>query len=249
MVFGVGSNLLRIQCKWARLTKDRSGLIVHMSGFRLTYAGRHRTPYSEDDIDFIAVYAGEIDRCFLLPPSIFAVRHEVRLRLTPARNNQQACITLADDYDFNGAVVQLARTRHWQCRGQGFESPQLHSSSSPESLPARTIGCEELRETFGQVMDQVAAGEETVGLASPSASSRRQQNGAWRSPHRSSLRGLSRSHRHRHTRSPTWAIASTTTSCRPDRPGCEPSSSAADPEATSTPIDPTWPPRTPRSRR
>ena len=162
MVFGLGSNLLRIQCKWARLTKDRSGLIVHMSGFRLTYAGHHRTPYSEDEIDFIAVYAGELDRCFLLPPSIFADRHEVRLRLTPARNNQQACITLADDYDFNGAVVQLARTRHWQCRGQGFESPQLHSSSSPEGLPARTIGCEELRETLGQVIDQVAAGEEIV---------------------------------------------------------------------------------------
>ena len=162
MVFGLGSNLLRIQCKWAGLTDDGSCLIVYTSGFRLTYRGHHRTPYSADEIDFVAVYAGEIDRCFLLPPSIFADKHEVRLRLTPTRNHQQACITLADDYDFNGAVVQLARTRHWQCRGQGFESPQLHSFSSPEALPARTMGSEQLRERLGHVMDQVAAGEEVI---------------------------------------------------------------------------------------
>ena len=31
-----------------------------------------------------------------------------------------------------GAVAQLARALPWHGRGQGFESPQLHHSSSPE---------------------------------------------------------------------------------------------------------------------
>ena len=28
--------------------------------------------------------------------------------------------------DRHGALAQLARALHWQCRGQGFESPMLH---------------------------------------------------------------------------------------------------------------------------
>ena len=60
----------------------------------------------------------------------------IRLRLTPARNGQHACINLADDFSFDGAVAQLARARGWQPRGQGFESPQLHSEDSGE-MPHR----------------------------------------------------------------------------------------------------------------
>ena len=126
MLFDLGGRLLRIQCKWARLAADGGTLLVHASGFRLTSTGHIRSPYSEAEIDYLAVYSGDLDRCFLLPPSIFAAKHQVQLRLTPSRNGQRACINLADAFDFDGAVAQLARAFGWQPKGQGFESPQLH---------------------------------------------------------------------------------------------------------------------------
>jgi prevent-host-death family protein len=162
MIFEMRNALYRIQCKWGRLSPAGDVLIVHSSGFRLTSGGHVRRAYSEEEIDFLAVYAGELDRCFLLPPSIFAGRHQVQLRLTPARNNQQACINLADQYDLQGAVAQLARASGWQPEGRGFESLQLHLPSSPDSAPARSIGSEELRVKLGQVLEQVAGGEEIV---------------------------------------------------------------------------------------
>jgi hypothetical protein len=163
MVFDVGGRPLRIQCKWARLSEDGSTLLIHTSGFRLNYSGSVRTPYADGEIDFLIAYAGELDRCFVLPPSIFAGKHQVQLRLRPSRNHQRACINLADDYDFDGAVAQLARAFGWQPKGQGFESPQLHSpATSPDSPPARAVGCEEVYRTWGRLLDEVAAGEEVI---------------------------------------------------------------------------------------
>ena len=95
--------------------------------------------YTEDEVDLFGVYCGDLDRCFLLPGQLLADRTVVYLRLTPARNGQRACINLADDFTFDGAVAQLARATRWQRVGQGFESPQLHSNSRD---PALTIGAD-----------------------------------------------------------------------------------------------------------
>ena len=85
--------------------------------------------YSQGEVDLFAVYCGELDRCDLLPAEPLANKTVIYLRLTPARNGQQACINLADDFTFAGAVAQLARASRWQREGQGFESPQLHSNA------------------------------------------------------------------------------------------------------------------------
>ena len=37
----------------------------------------------------------------------------------------------------HGALAQLARALHWQCRGQGFESPMLHHSPSENTVFGR----------------------------------------------------------------------------------------------------------------
>ena len=101
-------------------------VIVKLSTSRLSTKGYVCTTYSEDEVDLFAIYCDELDRSFLLPASRFAGRYAVHLRLSPARNGQRACINLADDFDFDGAVAQLARATRWQRVGQGFESPQLH---------------------------------------------------------------------------------------------------------------------------
>ena len=49
-----------------------------------------RGTYAEHEVDLFAVYCGELDRCFLLPSVVGAGKTELHLRLTPARNGQQA---------------------------------------------------------------------------------------------------------------------------------------------------------------
>jgi prevent-host-death family protein len=81
--------------------------------------------------------------------------------VTPPRNNQRACINLADDFDFDGAVAQLARASGWQPEGQGFESPQLHSPEPTAQTPI-SIGSNPFRNHFGYWMERVARGEEVI---------------------------------------------------------------------------------------
>jgi hypothetical protein len=108
-------------------------------------------------VDLFGVYWGDLDRCFLLPAQLLAGRTAGYLRLTPARNGQRACINLADNFTFDGAVAQLARATRWQRVGQGFESPQLHSNSRDAAL---MIGADSWRVSFGYWLDRIAAGED-----------------------------------------------------------------------------------------
>ena len=87
LVFDVGDRLLRIQCKWA----TRNGLViaVRLRTSRHTPSrGYVVTTYSAGEIDGIAAYCRELDRCFFLPISEFAGRTFAHLRLGPARNGQ-----------------------------------------------------------------------------------------------------------------------------------------------------------------
>ena len=93
--FEIGRRLLRVQCKWAGLAADRSVLTIRTGGSRCTPHGHVHSSYAEGEIDLLAAYCGELDRCYLLPPSLVAGRREIVLRLTPPRNSQRACIGLA----------------------------------------------------------------------------------------------------------------------------------------------------------
>ncbi len=155
----IGGDLFRVQVKWGRLSAMRDVVIALLRTSRCTTRGHVRTTYTEGEVDLFAVYCGELDRSFLLPAARFIGRQHVSLRLMPARNGQQACINLADDFTFDGAVAQLARAPRWQRGGQGFESPQLHSNSNDAAV---TIGADAYRESFGFWLDRVAAGQEVV---------------------------------------------------------------------------------------
>jgi hypothetical protein len=106
------------------------------------------------EVDLVGVYCGELDRCYLLPERLFVEKSTVHLRLAPARNGQRSCINLAEQYEFDGAVAQLARAFGWQPKGQGFESPQLHSE------PPMVIGSDEFRNRLGYYLDLAAEGQE-----------------------------------------------------------------------------------------
>lgn len=156
LVFEINGELKKVQCKWGRLTQNDAVIDVNLASCRYTPAGRVITKYSPGEIDLVAVYCGGLDRCYLLPEHLFVDRGSTFLRLEPPKNGQRSCINLAADYEFKGAVAQLARARAWQARGRGFESPQLHSE------PPNSIGSDEFRTKLGYYLDLAAHGQELL---------------------------------------------------------------------------------------
>jgi prevent-host-death family protein len=158
LVLEVGSRLLRVQCKWGRLSGDGSVVEVHTGSCRSSALGYLRTTYTEGEVDLFGVYCDPLDRCFLLPVSMVAGKHQVNLRLTPPGNNQRACINLADSFDFEGAVAQLEERCDGIAEARG-SSPL--SSTSPSGDPI-AIGANPFRNHFGYWMERVADGEKLL---------------------------------------------------------------------------------------
>lgn len=111
MIFEVGANLWRIQCKWAPRAGDV--VVVRCYSCRRNRDGLMRRKYMEGEIDAFAGYCPETDRCYFLPYRLFAGRSQVVLRLAPSRNNQQLGVNWAKDFEFAatlgrpGAIAQL----------------------------------------------------------------------------------------------------------------------------------------------
>ena len=129
LVFDVGDRLLRIQCKWA----TRNGLViaVRLRTSRHTPSrGYVVTTYSAGEIDGIAAYCRELDRCFFLPISEFAGRTFAHLRLGPARNGQLVGVKMAADYPL-GAVAQLGERRAGSAKVVGSSPTSSTSNVRP----------------------------------------------------------------------------------------------------------------------
>ena len=154
LVLEIDDRLYRVQCKWGRLGRDGDVICVGVESNRCTSGGYVRTRYERGEVELLAVYCGELDRCYLLPQSLFVGKRAVQLRLEPPKNGQRSCINLAEQYEFDGAVAQLARAPAWHAGGRGFESPQLHSE------PPMTIGSDEFRNRLGYYLDLAAEGQE-----------------------------------------------------------------------------------------
>ena len=66
--------------------------------------------YSANEVDAVAAYCGDNERCYLIPIEIIDGQSSMNLRLAPTRNGQLAGVRMAADYEL-GAVAQLVE-RH-----------------------------------------------------------------------------------------------------------------------------------------
>jgi hypothetical protein len=127
LVFDVGARFYRVQCKWGNRIDEV--VAVRCCSNRRTATGMLTRTYSRDEVDLVAAYCLELDRCYVLPPSIWHEQRLVYLRLSPSRNNQRARIHWARDYELErlnwaalGAVAQL---------GERLAGSQKAAGSSP----------------------------------------------------------------------------------------------------------------------
>ena len=126
MIFDLAGQLTRVQCKWA--ARHGHVIAVRCYSCRRARDGMIRRFYTAEEIDAFAAYCAELDRCFFLPFDAFPRRSQVHLRLSPARNNQQAGVHWASDFEFGatlaryGAIAQL---------GERLSGTQKVAGSSP----------------------------------------------------------------------------------------------------------------------
>jgi prevent-host-death family protein len=154
LIFDTGRSLLRVQCKWAALDEGAGVIKVNLTSTSCTPTGYSRNTYAPGEVDLFAVYCGDQDRCYLLEAHELAGRRAIWLRLSEPRNGQRACVNLASDFSFDGAVAQLGE------RGAG--SAQVRGSSplsSTSFAPPEVVGANQFRDRFGWYMERAAAGE------------------------------------------------------------------------------------------
>jgi hypothetical protein len=127
LILDTGTQLLRVQCKWAARYDDV--LIIRCCSARRGAGARLvNRPYTTAEVDAFAAYSADLEQCYLLPPELWERRRMVQLRLAPTRNNQRRGIHWARNYEFAarirsyGAVAQL---------GERLAGSQKATGSSP----------------------------------------------------------------------------------------------------------------------
>lgn len=154
LIFDVGGQLLRIQCKCVTASRD-DVIRVNTRSSWLSTRGYTVRSYRPDEIDALAVHCIENDRSYLLPVDLVADRAAIYLRLGPARNGQQAATNQAVDFELHGAIAQLEERR--------AGSAKVAGSSPASSTPTRSqlsVAAHEFRNRFGLYMQEAAAGQE-----------------------------------------------------------------------------------------
>lgn len=159
LVLGIEDRLFRVQCKWASRHDDVVQVRLR-SSYHSPTRGYVVSSYFSTEIDLVAVYCGDLDECYLLPPAIFEGRKTLYLRVGRARNNQRAALNWASDYEFPGAVAQLAERSDGIRKAEGSNP----SSSTLESTAVGQVevGAHEFRNHFGYYMEQAAGGTEVL---------------------------------------------------------------------------------------
>jgi hypothetical protein len=102
LAIDIGEKLLRVQCKWASRRGDV--LTANCITSRCTPHGYRRTTYTADEIDAIAAYAPDTDRCYLIPVNVIEGHATISLRIAPTRNNQAQLIRWAKDYELEDSI-------------------------------------------------------------------------------------------------------------------------------------------------
>lgn len=158
LVLEIKGRLFRVQCKWSNC---REGVIrVRLySSYHSPTRGYVNSKYAASEVDLVAVYCADTDRCYLLPAELFDGRSALYLRVAEARNNQRAALNWAADHEFQGAVAQLAERPNGIREARG--SNPLSSTPRAEERPVvEHVGAHRFRNHFGFYMEQAARGTE-----------------------------------------------------------------------------------------
>jgi prevent-host-death family protein len=154
LALGIGDGLLRVQCKWGSC---KSGVICVCvsSSYHSPTRGYVKSTYDASEIDAVAVYWGDLHRCYLLPVEMVAGRQVLHLRTAATRNNQRAAVNYAADYDL-GAVAQ-GKSDALAARRSRVRIPPapLHDSGAITPESPGPDGFAQLKDTVG--MDQFYA--------------------------------------------------------------------------------------------
>lgn len=119
LIFDVGGKLLRVQCKSA--TRAGSVLKISLRRSRNQSGGRRvYGTYSATEVDLLAAYCADLDRCFLLPAALIDGKTSVFLRLEAALNGQTNGVHLASDFALPAVIAELE-----QSRKSGHQAPPL----------------------------------------------------------------------------------------------------------------------------
>ena len=135
LVFDVGSELLRVQCKWARRVRDV--IIVACQSHRRSASGTTRRLYNRDEVDAFAAYCQDTSQCYLIPFDDVPGCGSLHLRLSTAHNGQRRRIRWASEYEFaatlspHGAIAQLGERRAGSAKVTG--SNPVGSTSRPQA--------------------------------------------------------------------------------------------------------------------
>jgi hypothetical protein len=111
MIFLLGDDLARVQCKWA--PRQGNAILVRCYSCRRAREGLRRRLYERHEIDAIAAYCPDNRRCYYLPMDWVGGRRQILLRLEPTENNQARDVHWAKDFEFGatlaryGAIAQL----------------------------------------------------------------------------------------------------------------------------------------------
>ena len=102
MIFEIGDEYLRIQCKWA----PRVGDVVVVRCYSARRAGRGflKRTYERSEIDAFAAYCPDVDTCYFIPIELFEGQMQISLRLNPTSNNQKTGVNWATPYEFGARL-------------------------------------------------------------------------------------------------------------------------------------------------
>lgn len=160
LVLGIAGKLYRVQCKWGARVGEKVQVRLGTSRYSPTRGYVVKT-YDRSEIDLVAVYCGDLKTSYILPPEVFEGRSTIWLRTGPAKNGQRAALNWAADYEFSGAVAQLAERFAGSEEARG--SNPLSSTPQEEAAPAaERVGAHQFRNHFGHYMEQAARGTEVL---------------------------------------------------------------------------------------
>lgn len=170
LVLEIQGRLIRVQCKWG--SRKRDVICVRVSSsYHSPTRGYVKSTYDESQIDALAVYCEDLDRCYLLPVSMVAGRQLLHLRTSAPRNNQRAAINYAAEYEL-GAVAQgksdaLAARRS---RVRIPPAPLLPPDGTALNFPDRAsfadlneiVGMDDFYAKLAQYVRRAEAGDEVL---------------------------------------------------------------------------------------